>query len=187
MPYVSIKISLYALSQDRNLLNRWCLKSLLFLDESGVLQRALKAAGRLVRGENPRAWYEGAAGAISRRKTFTNPPVSPQPADITYVYGSRLHRCTRHPLYCRLVYQLILNSSFPGNLPGVWLAAGSSAAAQGTVTAARAANAFGNPPRNGEMPRRGCALYSRRYWELRKVFPRSISFSFHIIASQSGA
>lgn len=54
VPYVSIKISLYALSPDCNLLNRWLLKSMLFLDESVVLQEALKAAGALSKtGEPP--------------------------------------------------------------------------------------------------------------------------------------
>ena len=53
VPYVSIKISLYTLSQDCNLLNRWLLKSMLFLDESVVLQEALKAAGALSKTGEP--------------------------------------------------------------------------------------------------------------------------------------
>lgn len=53
VPYISIKISLYTLSQDCNLLNRWLLKSMLFLDESVGLQEALKAAGALSKAGEP--------------------------------------------------------------------------------------------------------------------------------------
>lgn len=58
VPYISIKISLYTLSWDCNLLNRWLLKSVLFLDGSLGLQEALKAAGALSKRKNPRTWYE---------------------------------------------------------------------------------------------------------------------------------
>lgn len=114
LPYISIKISLYALSQDCNWLNRRLLKSVLFLDESGVLQEALQLQGYLGEGRTPVCGVEGTAGGVPCREKSLTPTLYPQHAATGCVCGSRWHCCSRYSPHCLFVCQLMLNSSFPG-------------------------------------------------------------------------
>lgn len=165
LPYVSIKISLYALSQDCNWLNRQLLKSVLFLDESGVLQEALQPQEK---GEPLCVVWRGLLELFHAvRKAWLW--LYPQHTDTTCVCGSRWHCCARYSPHCLFVSQLILSSSCPGICVGLahsrlccTASCTGSAVAHGVVNSSSGCKHLWEPPEEstkGEMSWMGCVLF----------------------------